>query len=613
MALDVSDFVVKQPDWGGLYKAADTMEQRMYRQSMLQDRQETRRNQSASFLNNYLDQKDYLSGTAYDPVIIGGLHTAMQHGAYLASQGVDSPTIMMALGPMVNRLNDYSNRAKGVSKQVDDDIKLMQQNGYKGYDYAKIKSYALDNAFYDTDEKGNKSLNPDKADINTHWVQQAIENNTSDVTTSAGLDEFAKTSPMQRIGADTYIRDPFGKTSRTKVHFTGQNWLVPEFDKDKVATGLVPKHDIATEGNNPITHWVQDANGKNIQKNIRLLDEGFYDDISKKRPDVANYINGEVKQHLKEYLASTGEEIPLNSPKAKLVGRAILYEELDRRKAEGIDILSDPNKQSTFRTNLNIRESPEYLQQLSDESAAKAKGYAAGKGLTAAQMMKKFDRNTVESIGDIFNNKADSLHGDEVTYKGRTTIDVTAALPGGGLKKGRGENEVYKQILYDPAKRSLIVSTETKDDLGMKHTETEEKPEKDMEAFLYKIAEANGVNKGYVKTLLDNMGYANGKFKNPAALPSDLAGKIDSESRTNKQRLVGITTFEHSGDTGKIQDNVGKEIKDGGTISKISNYTFNPFGPSKYFILVTDENGNEKEIKFKDKTSLAKYLKENID
>lgn len=589
------------------------MEQRMYRQSMLQDRQETRRNQSAAFLNNYLDQKDYLSGTAYDPVIIGGLHTAMQHGAFLASKGVDTPTIMMALGPMVNRLNDYSNRAKGVSKQVDDTIKLMQQNGYKGYDYAKIKDYALNNAFYDTDDKGNKTLNPDKADINTNWVQEAIRQNAGDVTTSAGLDAYAKESPINKTSTEIFQYSPTGTRTRNKVHLIGQSYLVPEVDKNGVTTGLVPRHDVALEQGNPIEHWTTDSNGKPVKSHVRLLDEGEFEKMVDKRPDVADHIRSLVERHLSEYEAQNSEKIPIDSYKAKLVARAIGYDELNKRKSSTIESIQDLNKPSSFQANLNLRETPGYLKQLYNESEAHAEGTAAGKGLTPEQEAKKFKRNTVEALGDIFNNVSTALEGERVTYKGRTAIDVTQSLPGGGLKKGRGEEDAYKQVLYDAGKRKLIVTTESKDELGMKKKETEEIPEKDADKFMYKMAEANGVPKGYVSTLLERMGYKNGKFTKAGKIDSDLSGQLDAESRTDKARLSGIEAFESSGDTGKLQDNVGKEIKDGRTISKISNYTFNPFGPSKFYIEVTDESGNEKEIPFKDKKALSKYLKENID
>jgi len=115
MAIDVNNFVIPESNIGGLYKATNTLERKREREDDLSRQQNARKASTASFLTNYLDPKDSLTGTNYDPQIVQGFDDLLQEGTKLATQGADSNMIMMALSPRVAKLNQYSTTAKLVS------------------------------------------------------------------------------------------------------------------------------------------------------------------------------------------------------------------------------------------------------------------------------------------------------------------------------------------------------------------------------------------------------------------------------------------------------------------------------------------------------------------
>src|ERR1700743_1965874 len=97
MALNASEFVV--PGFGGNPGDALTaLSNRLWMRNMQTERlalaQEQKREQAGNFLREYLNPKQYLTGSLYDPVVNAQLQRTMQHGAELAAQGADIPTIL---------------------------------------------------------------------------------------------------------------------------------------------------------------------------------------------------------------------------------------------------------------------------------------------------------------------------------------------------------------------------------------------------------------------------------------------------------------------------------------------------------------------------------------
>lgn len=589
MALDVSDFEIKQPGWEGLYHIGDTIQRNKLRQAELDQQATAKRNAAGSFLNNYLDKKDYLTGTAADGLLVKQLQDAMAEGAKLAQAGADVPTMMTALTPLVGKINDYSARAKAINKQADDMISKMKENGLTGYDFGALKDTALKNAFYATDPKtGQPTLDPTKADPSTNWVQKAVEEHPEDVTTSAGLDLFAKNSPMQKTLSDVATYDPGGGMSRKKMHLIGQNWLTPDVDDKGVTTGLVPKHDIATEAGQPLIH---DFNGTKAP--VRLLDEGTFDDMMQRRPDVADYMRGIVKKHLSEYKTPDGKTIDLNDPRAKQVARAIAYDELNRRKAATMEQAAVENKPSAAQIRLTLGDTPEYLKLLKDQSEARAEGRLAGKGAGG---------NAPESIAQIFNNNPDYIGGDVEKVQGRNMINVTGSFPAGGIKTGKGDAFKYRQIYYDPQKREMVVEKETTTMDPIKGRQVnigyETIPESKAGQFMNTIGGGNGMSPEKIREVQNRYGYSGGRFGKPAA-----AREVEQDRGID---TAPLQSFEKTGKLKDLDPFKGQPVA-AGTVKGITENSW--YQKGDYTVTVETPDGDEKKVTFKGKKALTDYLK----
>lgn len=527
--LDLRGFINEPQQWAGLYHAADQLEKRNYRDNALALQQQAKRNAAGTFLQNYLDPKDYLSGTAYDPMILQGLQTAMQQGSALAASGADSPTLMMALGPMVNKLSTYAVNAKNINKNVDDQISKMKESGEIGYDFSKLKDEALRNAFYKTDAKtGQSMLDPDQADPTVNWIQKAIETSPEKVTNSVGFDTFADKAKMKTLADSVDEYDKFGNETKNKYNLKFQEYMVPERNTKGIVTGFVPKHDIATEQASPLLHTFIDENGKEKKAPVRLLDEGFFDSLPS---GLINNIKGQVKKHLAEYELATGEKISMNSPKAKHVARALAYDELNRpQRNSGSIEHAGVDKPSNAMINLRVQQTHEFLQNVEDKAAAAARGREQVTGT------KKF--NPILAIGGAFNNDPEVLQ-QHVEKGGRKVYDLTGTFAGGGLQAGRGVDYEFKGIYFDPDKRSLLVDKESKDRLGNKVINSEEIPEEDVGKFFYRIGPANGVTVPQIKKFLTQIGYSNRKFASTdtISIQNDFnrrVEKVKNEKKWNK-------------------------------------------------------------------------------
>lgn len=500
MPLNLQGFVGEPNQWAGLYHAADQLEKRQLKQDQLALQQQAKRNAAGTFLQNYLDPKDYLSGTQFDPMILQGLQEARQQGSRLAAAGADSPMLMMALGPMVNKLSTYSTNAKNINKQVDDQIGKLKESGFTGYDYNKLREQALRHAFYKPDANGQPQLDPDQADPSIDWVGKALEQSPELVTSSRGWDEFADKAKMKTEADMVQDYDRFGTMNKQKVNLKYQEYMVPE-RKDGKVTGFVPKYEMANDEGKPIMHTFTDGSGKQVVDQVRVLDRTIYEGL---RQDLKDQIRGQVKLHLKEYKTATGKEISPNSPQAKLIERAIAYDELNRpqRNFGAIDYATIENKLSPQMVSVNVQSTPQYKENLRENAEIKA---------DVRDQHRPLKTNPIETLGEIYNGNQDYLGGVKHGVYG---IDVTEVFPGGGLKSGRGQTFNYRKIYFDPDKRQITVEKENKQDMfGRKLVSMETIPESEIGKFARRIGEANGIGYPKIKELLKKIGYENNEFR----------------------------------------------------------------------------------------------------
>lgn len=500
MAIPVENFIGKPQQFEGFNQAANQLERNRMRDMELQQRQESRKQATSQFLTNYLDKKDFLTGTNYDPEIVRQLQEALQQGAELAAKGANSSDIMMALGPKVNKLNQYSTKAKLIDKQIKDSLGRVK--AYKGYNIDALESEAKKLAFMD--ENGTlRDINT--IDPNTDWITETVRLKPELVTTGAGLDDFVSKTPMAEYERDITTSLAPGKTLQTKYEARHPFWMDVQRDqKGEVAIdpmtgkpiGLgVVGTEIMGDDNQPLIN-------PETKKPYKAIDKQYFSAIMQHNPDIADYVRGQVNSHFKK---AGAKEIPQEGTSQwEMMARSVLFDELNTRNKSYFKEVIKPQTSAAatkveMYMNPKTRKALEGIANLGDDGGN-------------SKSLKNYKVNAVEAIGKIFNNDPEYVGGERVKVDGREVIDVTSAFPGGGLKDGRGEDYTFKNIFFDPSQRTLIVEKQEPDRFGDKKITKKIIPESQAGAFIREIAEANGVPLPAVREMLDKMGYKGGKF-----------------------------------------------------------------------------------------------------
>src|ERR1700743_481468 len=453
MALDLSGFNTPENNWEGLQRAGNIIASQRKEDQEIATQKAARTTATSKFLTDYLDPKDHLTGTAYDPQIVGGLQSLLQQGQQLAAKGADTNTILMALGPQVAKITDYQTKAKLINDQIKSGVQKLK--AYAGYNPEAIETEAKKAAFYGPD---GKLKDISQIDPNTDWISEVAKNNPELITSGKGLDDFvAKTPQAEYLRNDTTAYG--GRSRNVKVEAKHPFYMDVKRDaKGNIATDAngqeigmdIVGSPMLGDDNKPI------INPQTGQPFV-ALDKNYFNAIMTHNPDIADYIRGQVNQHFR---AAGAKQLPAEgSAQWDMMARHILGDELKTRDKSSFRV-SDIEKESAPAIKVELGRDKSALDATADyEAALKLKGdYAYLNPKTG----KAGSTNAVQAIGKIFNNDPDFLQGEQKDVKGRNVIDVTNYMPGGGLKTGRGSDEVYKSIYYDPQKRSLLVESQPK-------------------------------------------------------------------------------------------------------------------------------------------------------
>lgn len=602
MPLSAGEFVL--PSFGGdpgqgLQTLTNRLYMRNYQQQRLALQAEAKRQQSGQFLERFLDPKQYLSGTAYDPMIISSINEALQKGAQMAEQGADIPTMLMGLGQYTSKINDYSNKAKLINKQADDTIAKLKETGAKGYDFAALKDEALKQAFHHFDDKSGQDLglqDINNVDPSRNFVMETLQKRPDMVTNAADIDEFANKAPKQDTMFDITDYDKFGKSFRRRVGFTGQNYLTPEYDTKGKYVRSVPQYEHATDGGSPLMHTTVDENGQQQTAPVRLLDNGVFNYLSQQK-GVGDYLRGQVMKHIREYNSNGGTPIDLNSPQAHLVARAIAYDELAKRASGGIKDVEQRGKPSGPQEQeavFGTKFAQAFDSELGRLKAMEEEGVEPGK--------KNKPLDVAETTHQIFNNNPDYLPGKVIDLdgKGRHVIDITGSYQGAEVKGGHGEQEAFSNVYYDPQKRSLI----TENKLG----ERKEYGEKELPTFMRSIAGANKMNPSKIDKSFRDAGYKDGKYEK--AGPGDPVVKQMNEQVQQQYESsikTGLDDLLNKESGSNLQ---GLRTPKGEIVEAGKRSWFNPakYSGGKYYITYKNAEGKTKTEDYDSRAEMEKDL-----
>lgn len=325
MALQLGGFVTEPRNYSFFDKAANTLERRQLKADQAQREGIAKRNAAGAFLDSYLDKKQFLTGTNYDPQIVKGLQEAIQQGAALAAQGADTPTIMMALGPKVGQLNEYSTKAKLIDKQIKDSVTKLK--AYKGYNTEALEELAKKTAFYDAD---GKLKDISLVDPNADFITETVSLYPEKVTTGAGLDDFVNRTPMSDVSRETQTMY-MGKKRNVRYDAKVPFWMDlavdekgnPVQDLSGNPVGLDVVSDVLTgDDGKPLVN-------PETKTPYKVMEKGRFNAIMQHNPDIADYIKGQVNQHFKDLGA---DKIPApGTAQYDMMARAIAYDEFKTR------------------------------------------------------------------------------------------------------------------------------------------------------------------------------------------------------------------------------------------------------------------------------------------
>jgi len=354
MALPVDRFVTPEQDFAGFQQVGDTMQRNRIREEKQQEdlRQEEKERMgktaaSMRYFANYLDPKDRYTGTYYDPKMNEYLGNALTQAYDLARKGAGEAEILTAISPLVNKANDYQQKAKMYSENKKQFLSAIK--GQKGYNVENI-ARLLDQEMFE----GKDIDKVDPTDMGAA-LNNIYSKHGSEITNDEALDEFISKLPTSKITTDIISYNARGGKQRNKAMVDMPNIFVQEEEGGQ--STFVPRYDRATDFGEDIVGEFQDESGQTVEAPVRLLEQNTFDQIVKSSPAIQHRLGALVNDAIKtgKYTDASGKPLTLNSPQAQNLARAILYDELKSKGQIQRNIIQE-TKPAQIRniTNVNL-------------------------------------------------------------------------------------------------------------------------------------------------------------------------------------------------------------------------------------------------------------------
>lgn len=254
MALDLQGFSTQVNQFQGLNRLADVTRNEKLREEVTQQREQARRASLGGFLTDYLDPKNFMTGTGFDKSYISErVDEIMQKGVQHANmQGADTNTLLGLISGDVNKLLGEVNNIKAVKENVESSLKLIPENS--GYNKNALREHALSSAFLGDD---GQLVDITKVNANVPWVAEAAKRRPLDVTSSSVF-----TDAVNKFGISSGTKEV--KRQNSKGGFERRLSSVKSksiFEYDEDAQKWVPKYALATDAGKPIMGKFDDGKG----------------------------------------------------------------------------------------------------------------------------------------------------------------------------------------------------------------------------------------------------------------------------------------------------------------------------------------------------------------
>lgn len=317
MALPVDRFVTGEQDFAGLYNYSNRLEQNRMRDEQESQRSAARKFASDKYFTNYLDPKDRFTGTLVDPVNAELLGQALQQAYDLSAKGATDNEIFMAITPLVNKVNDYSQKAKQIQAQKKQAMDFLGKQ--KGIDPIKFSSEFDDEVFMETDPKTGirKMKDLSLVDPSFNYTDKVLKDR--DIYNPEGFDEYVAKSGKSTILEDVSVYGANKSMRRTKAEMTAPSFMISDKDERGAHTDFVPKYQVATDGDNVLMGDFLGKDGDKVQAPIRMVTNDVFNDLP---ASAKAYLRQEVRRLSKD------KGVELNTAQAENLAKALAYDEL---------------------------------------------------------------------------------------------------------------------------------------------------------------------------------------------------------------------------------------------------------------------------------------------
>src|SRR5690348_7502072 len=308
-------------------------------EARLQRMQNAQKDATANYLRNYLNPKNYFTGTPDDPIISDMLGDATHKAFNYASQGMDASTISFLIYPQIDKVATVSNNLKAINDQLKQSLPELK------------KTVGIDPVAFEKSFKQNAYYNPDgtikdisQVDPTENYVAKTLSN--SDVWTPDALENYVyKNTPKKSDLTSITNVSSNGKTVSGKFDYIKPTFMQPEMENG-VYQRTVPNYELATDEGNVLNHKYGEHTGEPIRLFGKTDENGNNLDWQNalNTPGIHGYVYQQVRQ-------LTKGQVDPSSTQGEMLGRALLYDDLNRIGQKGVSVKNiQVNKQPPVRS-----------------------------------------------------------------------------------------------------------------------------------------------------------------------------------------------------------------------------------------------------------------------
>ena len=356
MALPVDRFVSPEQDFAGLYRYSGRLEQNRLRQEQEKQAAAGRKAASDKYFANYLDPKEWFTGTVADGVIHNMIGEALGQAFKLSADGASDNQIFTAISPIVNRANEYSAKAKNIQLQKKQALDIVGKR--KGVDVIKFSNEFDDEVFMETDPiTGVKKMRDlSLIDPSQNYADKVLS--TRDVFNTEGFDEFISKSKSVTGNLSTKLTDAKKGMRAVKLSVTAPEYMEPVIVNGVFQQRFQPRHEIFTD-NGEVVHEPEfdiDGNpviGSNGQQSKTPVKMATKDDWASLLRNAGT--GAYLRQEVKKYATKLG--VDPAGPQAEHFGRALAWKLIDQSTqsrgtySEAVDQKAQPAPKITVNVN----------------------------------------------------------------------------------------------------------------------------------------------------------------------------------------------------------------------------------------------------------------------